>query len=395
MGSNPVNRSSTGRVLISAHTYQPEGVSEGFTAAKLVAAMRQLGHRLTVLTAALQRLTYGFGVLGVHCSTNTEIPYFSPINYLEYSARSLLTVRHLRKRFALVHHVSPIVMRVPSFFGALGRPFIWGPIGGSVAYPPGFENYGRRYSLVNALRRLDRPRLHLDPTMRLTMLTADRIVVTTSMGAELIPDVHRAKTVVIPEGIPESLILPAAPKEEPYIFSSGRLVEYKATDLLIRAFARVQDNGVRLVITGDGPKKMELAALIATLGLGERVRLLGRVSREQNHRLMSQSLFCVFPALREAFGHVNLEAMAAWKPVIATDWGGPKDLIVDGVTGFKVLGRSPAEHVAAIADAIERLLDDRQLRLRMGAAAVARVRHEFIWPQLAKRYDLLYCEFML
>jgi len=395
MVSNPDERSCAGRILVSAHTYQPNGVSEGFTAAQLVSAMRQIGYRVTVLTAALRRLKYGFGVLGVRCSTNTEIPYFSPLNYLEYSARSLLTVRHLRRRFALVHHVSPIVMRVPSLFGALGRPFIWGPIGGSVPYPPGFESYGRRYSLVNALRQLDRPRLHLDPMLRLTMRSADRIVVTTSMGAALMPQAHRAKTVVIPEGIPESLILPSPPKEDPYIFSSGRLVDYKAMDLLIRAFAQVRDSGIKLVITGDGPKMGELSALIASLGLGERVRLLGRVAREDNQRLMSRSLFCVFPALREAFGHVNLEAMAAWKPIIATDWGGPRDLIVEGVTGFKVLGRNPAEHVAAIADAIERLIGDQQLRLRMGAAAAARVRHEFIWPQLAKKYDRLYREFMI
>jgi glycosyltransferase involved in cell wall biosynthesis len=379
-----------GRVLVSAHTYQPEGVSEGFTAAQLVAAMRQRGYRVTVLTAALPSLKYGFGVLGVHCSTNTEVAYFSPANYLEYSARSLLMMRRLRKRFALVHHVSPIVMRVPSFFGALGRPFIWGPVGGSVPYPPGFEGYGQRYSLVNALRLLDRPRLSLDPTLGMTMRSADRIVVTTSMGAELIPDAHRAKTVIIPEGIPESLVLAAPPKEEPYIFSSGRLIEYKATDLLIRAFARVRDSGVKLVITGDGPKKAELAALIATLRLGDRVRLLGRVSREENHRLMSQSLFCVFPALREAFGHVNLEAMAAWKPVVATDWGGPKDLIVDGVTGFKVLGRNPQQHIDMLVSAIERLIGDPELRRRMGIAAVARVRDEFVWRRLADRYERLY-----
>jgi glycosyltransferase involved in cell wall biosynthesis len=383
---------AVGRILVSSHVYQPQGVSEGYTAAQLVAAMRQVGYRVTVLTANLRRLKYGFGVLGVHCMTDTEIAYFSPLNYLEYSARALLKVGRLRKRFALVHHVSPIVMRVPSLFGALGRPFIWGPIGGSVPYPPGFEGFGRPHHLANALRHLDGPRLRWDPTLRLTMRSAARIVVTTSMGAELIPEVHRAKTVVIPEGIAESLILPAPPKEEPYIFSSGRLVEYKAMDLLIRAFAQVRDLGVKLVITGDGPQKIQLSALIAALKLGERVQLLGRVSREENHRLMSQSLFCVFPALREAFGHVNLEAMAAWKPVIATDWGGPKDLIVDGVTGLKVLGRGPAEHTAAIADAMERLIHDQPLRLRMGRAAAARAREEFTWPQLAKRYDLLYRE---
>jgi glycosyltransferase involved in cell wall biosynthesis len=384
-----------GRVLVSAHTYQPEGVSEGFTAAQLVAAMRRLGHRVTVLTAALKRLTYGFGVLGVQCSTNTEIPYFSPVNYLEYQTRSQATMWRLRERFALVHHVSPIVMRVPSLLGALGRPFIWGPIGGSVPYPPGFEGYGRRYTLAKGLRLLDRPRLQLDPSLRLTMRSADRIVVTTSMGAELIPDAHRARTIVIPEGIPESLILRVPPNEEPYIFSSGRLVEYKAIDLLIRAFARVRESEVRLVITGDGPKRAELSALIITLGLGKRVQLLGRVSREENHRLMSQSLFCVFPALREGFGHVNLEAMAAWKPVVATDWGGPKDLIIDGVTGFKVLGRDPQEHIEMIGHSIDRLLGDPMLRRRMGSAAAERVRDEFIWSKLAQKYDVLYRELMV
>jgi glycosyltransferase involved in cell wall biosynthesis len=389
-GPNAAERSLRGRVLVSAHTYQPEGVSEDFTAAQLVAAMRNRGHRVTVLTAALKRLKYGFGVLGVQCSTNTEVTYLSPSNYLEYSLRSLLTMRRLRKRFALVHHVTPMVMRVPSLFGALGKPFIWGPIGGSVSYPPGFEGYTQRYSLVNALRLLDRPRLQLDPTLRLTMRSADRIVVTTSTGAELIPDAHRAKTVVIPEGIPESLILPAPLKEEPYIFSSGRLVEYKATDLLIRAFAQAQAGDIKLVITGDGPKKAELSALIASLELSERVKLLGRVSREENHLLMSKSLFCAFPALREAFGHVYLEAMAAWKPVIATNWGGPRDLISEGTTGIKVLGRGPAEHVAAFAAAIDHLIGDGQLRLRMGAAAAERVKNEFVWRKLAERYDLLY-----
>jgi glycosyltransferase involved in cell wall biosynthesis len=108
---------------------------------------------------------------------------------------------------------------------------------------------------------------------------------------------------------------------------------------------------------------------------------------------MSQSLFCVFPALREAFGHVNLEAMAAGKPVIATDWGGAKYLIVDGVTEFKVLGRNPEQHVDVLSGAIERLIGDPELRRRMGSAAAARVRDEFIWPKLAQEHDLLYRDF--
>jgi glycosyltransferase involved in cell wall biosynthesis len=222
------------------------------------------------------------------------------------------------------------------------------------------------------------------------MNRADRIVVSTSMAEELIPRRYWSKTIVIPEGIPESLVLPESPREDSYIFSSGRLIDYKAMDLLIRAFAIAKSTDVRLIISGDGPNKADLYALIDRLRVSKRVELLGRVPRTTNYELMSRSLFCVFPALREAFGHVNLEAMAAWKPVIATDWGGPRDLIENGVSGIKVLGRNPEEHVELFAAAIDRLIGDRELRRRMGAAAADRAKTRYSWSVLAGHYDELY-----
>jgi hypothetical protein len=107
----------------------------------------------------------------------------------------------------------------------------------------------------------------------------------------------------------------------PFILGPGRRQCAIPTGVRRFAFARVLDNAVKLVITGDGPKSMELAAVIAPHGFGERVQLLGQVSREENHRLLRQSLFCVFSALREVFGHFSLEAMAAWKPVIPPQIG--------------------------------------------------------------------------
>ncbi len=345
---------------------------------------------MTVFSAALPRMQPTHGLVRIQCKTNADVPYFPLGNYLEYSLRTLIAARRMRRKFDIVHHVSPIVMRVPSFMGLLGRPFIWGPVGGSIPFPPGFERYGRASNWVNALRRLDRPRLRLDPTMRLTMISADRIVVTTSAAAELIPDAYRNKTIVIPEGIPEGAVLPAAPPEEPYIFSSGRFIQYKAMDVIIKAFAMMKSTGVKLMITGEGPKRPELLALIDRLGLGDRVQLLGRVTRARNAELMSRALFCAFPALREAFGHVNLEAMAAWKPVVVTDWGGPRDLIVHGATGIKVLGRNPDEHVEMFATAMDHLVADREMRRRMGAAAAQRILENFTWSVLGAQYDELY-----
>ncbi len=379
-----------GRVLASAYVYQPDGVSEGWTASQIVSSLRKRGWRMTVFSAAIPRMRFTHGLVRIQCKTNADVPYFSLGNYLEYSLRTLIAARRLRRMFDIVHHISPIVMRVPSFMGILGRPFIWGPVGGSIPFPPGFERYGRPSNWVNALRRLDRPRLHLDPTMRLTMISADRIVVTTSAAAELIPDAYRDKTSLISEGIPRSAVLAAPPPEEPYIFSSGRLIQYKAMDVIIKAFAMMKSTGVQLMITGDGPKRPELLELIDRLGLKDRVQLLGRVTRTQNADLMSRALFCAFPALREAFGHVNLEAMAAWKPVVVTDWGGPRDLIVNGVTGIKVLGRNPEEHIEMFAAAMDQLVADSKMRRRMGAAAAQRILDNFTWSVLGAQYDELY-----
>jgi glycosyltransferase involved in cell wall biosynthesis len=383
---------SSGRILILAHTYQPEGVSEGFTASQLVAALRRRGRRMTVFTAKLARLRLGYGELGIRCRTETETPFITAQNYSEFALRSLILGRRIRNRYSIVHHVSPISIRLPSLGGGVGLPFIWGPVGGSVPYPPGFQRYSRATNLANAVRFLDKPRLYVDPTLRLTLCSAARIVVTTSAAAAMIPDAHHDKVLIIPEGIPDALLLSAPVHEEPYIFSSGRLIDYKAMDLLIRAFALVNARDVKLVITGDGPNKAELLALIGRLELTGQVELLGGVSRERNQQLMRHSLFCIFPAIREAFGHVNLEAMAAWKPVVATDWGGPRDLIVNDSNGIKVLGRNPEEHVELLRDAIRRLLGDSQLRRRMGAAGAARVKSEYGWPVLAARYDKLYSD---
>ncbi|MGP0057052.1 MAG: glycosyltransferase family 4 protein [Steroidobacteraceae bacterium] len=390
MSSTEIKRPRMGRVLASAYVYQPDGVSEGWTASQIVSSLRQKGWRMTVFSAALPRMRFTQGLVRIQCKTNADVPYFSLGNYLEYSVRTLIAARRLRRMFDIVHHVSPIVMRVPSFMGLLGRPFIWGPVGGSIPFPPGFERYGRPSNWVNALRRLDRPRLLLDPTMRLTMISADRIIVTTSAAAALIPDAYRVKTSIIPEGIPRSAVLAAPPPEEPYIFSSGRLILYKAMDVIIKAFALMKSTDVKLLITGDGPKRPELLALIDRLGLKNRVQLLGRVTRTRNAELMSRSLFCAFPALREAFGHVNLEAMAAWKPVVVTDWGGPRDLVVNGVTGIKVLGRNPAEHIEMFAAAMDHLVIDSEMRRSMGAAAAQRILENFTWSVLGAQYDELY-----
>jgi glycosyltransferase involved in cell wall biosynthesis len=383
----------SGRVFISAYEYHPKGVSEAWASYQLVAALRRRGRRVVVATRATVNKPYWPGVLRVRCTLPRWQAFWAP-NYAEFLVRTLRLAQRLEGRVSIVQHAAPVSLRVPNLLGVMRLPFIWGPVGGCIPFPPGFEGYARESGWVNSLRSLDWLRLRVDPTLVATMRAAERIVVTASMAAEMIPDAYRDKTLVIPDGMPDDVILERPQGEEPYIFSSGRLLPYKAFDLLLKAYARLGLAGsARLVITGKGPLQGRLEALAESLGVRSQVDFRGRVPREENQRLMSRALFCVYPSLKEAFGHVNLEAMAAWKPVIVTDWAGPRDLVVDGVTGLKVLGRGPDEHVELLSQAMRRLLDDGTLRRSMGQAAASRVAEHYLWNRrVAYDYQRLYGE---
>ncbi len=286
-----------------------------------------------------------------------------------------------------------MMFRFPSPFAGSDRPFIWGPLGGSIPFPPGFEGYGAAFNPVNALRRLDGPRLRLDPLMRYTVARAARIVVTSTQAAEIVPERYRSKVINLGDAMPSDVVLNERPAESAYVFSSGRLIPYKAFDILVDAFAHVQQRfgrDLRLVITGNGPERGKLEARVKSLGLEGAVSFLGSVPRERNLELMRGAMLCAYPSLREGFGHVNLEAMGAWKPIVVTDWGGPRDIVLDGVTGIKVLGRSPGEHAELFANAIIQLVEDASLRARLGAAAADRVRTVYSWSDLGQRYEDLY-----
>jgi len=285
--------------------------------------------------------------------------------------------------------------RYPDILCNLDKPFIWGPVGGSIDYPRGFEAIENKEKFGKKLRALDKFRLKYDPLLNNTMNKAKFIVVTTNAAKSVLPKRYQHKALVIPEGISLQGITVSAAEgiDGNYIFSSGRFVTYKAFDLLIKAYAKVTvDDMPELRITGDGPEKKNIENLIRELELSERVKLVGKVSKERNKELMSGALFCVFPALNEAFGHVNLEAMAVGKPIITADWGGPADIVKNEVTGFKVLGNDVDEYVNLLGKKMECLITNAECRVRMGIEARKRVEEVFSWGAIGQRYKDLYAQ---
>lgn len=144
----------------------------------------------------------------------------------------------------------------------------------------------------------------------------------------------------------------------------GRLVPQKAPERLIRAFALIAQNNpdARLVMLGDGPLQAELYQLAGQLGIGQQTSWL---EGENGAAFMPALDMFVMPSLYEAFPYVLIEAANAGLPIIATPVGGTDEVLSDQVNGF-VVGHDDAR---ALSAALEQLIQEPQLRLRMGQAS--------------------------
>ncbi len=181
-----------------------------------------------------------------------------------------------------------------------------------------------------------------------------------------------------PQGFPEGRVL----------LSVARLAAsegYKGVDTVIQALPRVAAKvpDVRYVIAGDGDDRPRLERLSREAGVADRVHFLGQISS-----LSAELMFCysncqvfLLPSKREGFGLVFLEAMAFGKPVVGGAHGGTLDIIQDGVTGFLV----PHGDVGRLAEVLETLLRDDELRRQMGCRAQEHVRTSYLFEHFRAR----------
>ncbi len=159
------------------------------------------------------------------------------------------------------------------------------------------------------------------------------------------------------------------------IFAVGRHVYYKGFECLVRAMREVRGDSV-LVLGSTGPSSGMLKGLAAELGLEERVFFPGRIPEEMLPAYYHAcDVFCL-PSVEpsEAFGLVQVEAMACRKPVVSCELNnGVSYVNRNEITGLVVSPRDPR----ALAAALNRLLEDATLRIRMGEAGYARAKSEF------------------
>ena len=218
---------------------------------------------------------------------------------------------------------------------------------------------------------------------RLTAHLADVVIAPSEVTAsELRADYGPRDVVVLPNGIRAGEAPTRRGSEEPpTVLFVGRLRTRKAVCVLLEALALLRARGryAKLQVAGSGEQREELVARVGELGLGDQVEFLGAVPRSEIDRhYAAASVFCM-PSTYEGLPLAILEAMAAGLPVVSTTISGIPEAVPDGSCGL--LG--PPEDAEALADHLERLLGDSDLRAEMGAAARERFERLFTIERVA------------
>jgi len=192
------------------------------------------------------------------------------------------------------------------------------------------------------------------------------------------------------QGLRESLGL----GNKKVIVSVGRLVHRKGQDVLIEAMPEIITSitDPHLLLIGEGPYKKELEKRIKNLGLEDRVTFVGRVRYPDLPRYICVGDVFAMPSRSrlaglevEGLGIVYLEASACGLPVIGGISGGAPDAVLQGETGFSVDGRSAHE----VAEALVRVLADKELAQRLGARGRQWVIEQWQWQMWSERFNQL------
>ncbi len=358
----------------------------------LSTALASLGHDVVVYTrrddpALPDRVAFGPGVTVEHVTAGPAraVPKDDLLRFMPAFAAELI------KRWA---EEPPDVMHTHFWMSALAGVIARRATGVPVVHT--FHALGvvkRRHQGAKDTSPKERVRLE-----RAIARDVDRIIATcTDEVFELVRmGAQRPQISVVPCGVDIAHFTEGGavwPRtDRPRLLTIGRLVERKGVDTAIRALRGVPD--AELVVAGGpplaklraDPEARRLMELAESLGVADRVLMIGQVSRDHMPALMRSADVVVCVPWYEPFGIVPLEAMACRRPVVASAVGGLVDTVADGVTGHLVPPRDPA----ALAATLRTMLSNPFELEALGQAGIDRARSRYAWDRIARETASVY-----
>ncbi len=236
------------------------------------------------------------------------------------------------------------------------------------------------------------------PGDRRWLPSVDAITACSAYNASEVCDRYRQRSVtVIGNGVPVPPADALAPDpatrqalgiapDAPLLLWAGRLERWKGTIDALRALA-LMDTRAHLVIAGSGPEASRLRDAAHALGIAEHVHFLGAVPHAAMGALHRAADIVIGTSFaNETFGITLAEASAFARPVVATNFGGFREVVRDGETGLLV----PPRNSATLAATLDLLLEDPQRRAAMGSAGRKFVAESFSWERVTARVQAVY-----
>lgn len=292
---------------------------------------------------------------------------------------------HREIGFDLMHHVTYCRYWNPSFISQLPVPFIWGPVGGGESTPKALSKaYTFREKIHETVRNLARCLGERDRFVKITAQRSTFACATTEETASRLR-LLKAKEVKVVEqcGLQQEEIdflhnLPSAASSPIRFISIGRLLHWKGFQLGLQALALAGLQEAEYWIVGEGPYQKSLRQQADKLGISSQVKFWGWLSRDETWLKLAECHVLVHPSLHESGGLVCLEAMAAGRPVVCLNLGGP-GMMVTEKTGFKIAAGCVPETVNKLAETMIVLAKNPDLRISMGKAGQERIKETYNW----------------
>jgi glycosyltransferase involved in cell wall biosynthesis len=406
------------RILLSAYACEPGKGSEPGVGWNWAIGLAERGHSVWVLTRrnnrqsierklhdqiGLQRLRLNFiyydlpdylrqwkkGRRGIH------------LYYLlwQWGAYRFVKKWHATLNFNLVHHVTFVSIRQPSFMGRLGIPFIFGPVAGGELIPWRLRScLDWRGWAREAVRDFANQFVRIDPLMHYTFTQATIVYTTSAQTRSLVPKRFLEKCRIQLAIAAESLVEPnkdngICPKVEIFrILYAGNFISLKGMTLGLYAFARLKKKhpSTQLTMIGHGPAEKTWKVLTKKLGIDDSVSWNSWLPQKELVSFYRSHDLFLFPSLRDSGGMAALEAMSQGLPVVCFKLGGPS-VLVDNTCGrvIDVRGDNPKRTIAKLYNALSELSESKELLNTLSAGAIERARQSTWSESISRIYDIV------
>jgi glycosyltransferase involved in cell wall biosynthesis len=403
------------KILLSAYWCSPNYGSEQGVGWNFAEQLASNGHQVTVITQEAQEAVEE--KYSPQAYPNVTFIYHSlplwlkkiifrgtgPLAHLYYFLWQISILFFLKKylrthEIDVIHHITLGVFRTPVFIGMLGKPFVFGPVGGGEVSTPQLQaNLPARFRFKEQLRHLVNLSVLVNPLCWIPFKNAELVLLKTSDNLKYIPQrFHHKCQVSLEIGISAHLIKPAEHRHHNSsglkILFAGRLEYWKGVHLAIKAFSQMQKKypNTQFTIVGSGSDEAWIKQVAQEEGILDKINWLPRVPQKQLFDMYNQYDLLLFPSLHDSSGGVVIEALAHGLPVVCLDLGGPKE-IVDHSCGYIVStnGLSERQVVDRLSESVESMADNPEKLVIMRHNALEKAKG-FVWKSVVERnYNLI------